>query len=263
MPYAEIDGARLHVRQRGAGEVALFIHGFPLDSSMWLAQLESLSDVRRCIAVDLRGFGRSCPVDGSPLTMEQHASDLAGVLDIVSVEQADIVGLSMGGYVALALAEMYPDRIRTLALVDTKSEGDSELARKGRDATAARLLEDGRTALAEGMQEALLAPQASLGAKARVRTMIEGCAYETIVGALAGLRDRPDRTHVLETIAAPSAVLVGEDDTVTPPADAGRMAAALPDCTLTVIPNAGHMAPIEHPTAVNAALRELWARAAD
>ncbi len=106
MPYAEIDDIRLHIRQQGAGPVALFIHGFPLDSTMWVDQLAVLSSDRRCIAVDLRGFGRSSPVTGEPVTMEQHAGDLAGVLDLISAEQADIVGFSMGGYVALAFAEL-------------------------------------------------------------------------------------------------------------------------------------------------------------
>ena len=99
MPYAEINDTRLHIRQQGTGSVALFVHGFPLDSSMWIEQLADLCDLRRCIAPDLRGFGRSAPVTGAPLTMEEHAADLAGVLDLVSEEQADVVGLSMGGYV--------------------------------------------------------------------------------------------------------------------------------------------------------------------
>ena len=77
MPYAEVNDTRLHIRQAGTGPVALFIHGFPLDSTMWIEQIADLAAVRRCIAPDLRGFGRSAPVTGAPLTMEQHADDLA------------------------------------------------------------------------------------------------------------------------------------------------------------------------------------------
>ncbi len=260
MPYAEVDDVRLHIRQQGTGRVALFIHGFPLDSSMWIEQLSALSEVRRCIAVDLRGFGRSSPVDGTPLTMERHAADLAGVLDLVSEEKADIVGLSMGGYVALAFAELYSDRVRSLALLDTRSGGDTEEGKAGRDATAERLLEEGRAAIAEGMQAALLAPGASLTARARLRSMIEGCPYETIVAALGGMRDRPDRTEVLSSVSVPAAVLVGEHDAVTPPADAEQMAEALGDASLSVIPGAGHLTPIENPAAVNEALLSLFAR---
>ena len=260
MPYAEVNGTRLHIRQEGEGPVALFIHGFPLDSSMWIEQLEDLGSLRRCIAVDLRGFGRSAPVTGAPLTMEQHAADLAAVLDLVSAEQADIIGLSMGGYVAMAFADMYPDRVRSLALIDTRSGADSDEGKAGRNAMAERLLDEGRNAIAETMESGLLSPQATIAVRARLRSMVEACPYETIVGALGGMRDRPDRTAVLRQIAVPAAVIVGEQDTVAPPTEAEAMAVALPDAALTIVPGAGHMAPIEQPEAVNEALRVLLAR---
>lgn len=260
MPYAQTQDIRLFVRQSGVGPVALFIHGFPLDSTMWLDQVEALAGTRRCIAPDLRGFGRSEPITGSILTMEQHASDLMGVLDLVSVEQADIVGLSMGGYVALAIAELYPDRVRSLALVDTRAGSDSGEARAGRDLMADRLLNEGRRAIADTLLPSLMGPEADRTARARVRTMIEECRYETIVGALAGMRDRPDRTALLPKITVPTAVIVGADDVVTPPAEAEAMAEMLPQCNLTLIPSAGHMAPIEQPAAVNQALRDGFTR---
>jgi len=257
MPYAEINNTRLHIRQRGQGPVAVFVHGYPLDSTMWIDQLNGLADIRRCIAVDLRGFGRSMPVTGEPLTMEQHASDLAAVLDLVSEEQADIVGLSMGGYVALAFAELYPKRLRSLALIDTRAGADNEEGKAGRNAAVERLLADGRSAMAGGMEAGLLGPEPSPAARARLRTMIEGCAYETIIGALAGMRDRPDRTSVLDTITVPCAVMVGEFDAVTPPVEAEQMADVIADAVLTIVPRSGHLAPIENPPAVTAALRSF------
>ncbi|MCP3993976.1 MAG: alpha/beta fold hydrolase [bacterium] len=260
MPYAEFDEVRLHIQQQGSGPVALFIHGFPLDSTMWIDQLNALSDIRRCVAIDLRGFGRSSPVNGAPLTMEQHAADLAAVLDLVSEEQADVVGLSMGGYVALAFAEAYPGRLRSLALLDTKSGADSDEAKAGRDALAERLLVEGRRAIATGMVDGLLAPEASIAARARLLSMIESCPYETIVASLAGMRDRPDRTAALPAISVPSAVVVGESDGVTPPEEAELMAGALSDTVMTIIPGAGHLTPIENPGAVNDALRALLLR---
>jgi 3-oxoadipate enol-lactonase len=259
--FAEVDGARLHIRQRGTGPVALFVHGFPLDSTLWLEQIAALSDLRRCIAPDLRGFGRSSPVTGAPLLMEDHAADLAAVLDLVSAEQADIIGLSMGGYVALAFAELYPDRVRSLALVDTKAGPDDEPGRRARDEAAARVVRDGRGSLADTMEAALLGPDPSLSTRARLRTMIEGCRYETIVAALAGMRDRPDRGALLPGCNVPSAVIVGEHDTVTPPGEAAAMAAALPDASLHTIAAAGHLSPIEQPAAVAAVLRTLLERA--
>ncbi|MGA9596049.1 MAG: alpha/beta fold hydrolase [Acidimicrobiia bacterium] len=260
MPYAEFDDVRLHIRQRGSGPVAVFIHGFPFDSTMWIEQLAALEGLRRCIAVDLRGFGRSSPVSGDPLTMESHAEDLAAVLDIVSEERADIVGLSMGGYVALAFAESYPDRMRSLALIDTRAGADSPEGKAGRDAMARRVVSEGRAAFAESMQATLLGPNASLNARARFRTMVEGCPYETLIGALAGMRDRPDRTSTLGSVAVPAMVMVGDQDAVTPPEQAAEMAAAIPGATLVTIADAGHLTPVEQPQAVSTALAEFYRR---
>lgn len=260
MPYAEVNDTRLHIRQAGTGPVALFIHGFPLDSTMWIEQMAYLSDIRRCIAPDLRGFGRSAPVTGAPLTMEQHAEDCAAVLDLVSAEKADIIGLSMGGYAAMAFADMFPDRVRSLALIDTRAGADSDEAKAGRDAMAVRVIDEGRSAIAVAMESGLLGPDASISARARVRSMVEGCLYETIVGALGGMRDRADRNEVLRRVTVPAAVVVGEMDEVTPPEEAAAMADALPDASLTVIPGSGHLSPIESPAAVNEAIGALLAR---
>lgn len=260
MPYAEVNDTRLHIRQQGSGPAALFIHGFPLDSTMWLDQLASLADLRRCVAPDLRGFGMSAPVAAQSLPMEDHAEDLAGVLDLISEEEADIIGLSMGGYVALAFAELYPERVRSLTLIDTRSVGDSDEAKAGRDALAERVVVEGRGAVADTMVSGLLGSAASAHVRARLRSMIESCRYETIVAALAAMRDRPDRSRILESISVPAAVIVGEEDMVTPPSDSEAMASLLPDAAYTLIEGAGHMSPLEQPEAVNRAIRELLLR---
>jgi pimeloyl-ACP methyl ester carboxylesterase len=164
----------------------------------------------------------------------------------------------MGGYVALALAELHPRAVRTLALVDTKAGADSQAAREGRDAAAARLLEQGRGALAGELCAALLGPMASRTARARLRSMAEGTRYETWLAALEGMKQRPDRTSVLARLRVGLAIVVGEDDALTPPAEARSMAERVSGARLTVVPGAGHLTPLEAPEALSAALRELW-----
>jgi 3-oxoadipate enol-lactonase len=259
MPGLQLADTSLHYLERGAGPVALFVHGFPLDATLWLDQLEALADVRRCAAVDLRGFGRSEATRLDVLSMEQHAEDLAAVIHALGASAADVVALSMGGYVALALVERHPELVRSLALVDTKAAPDSEQARRGRDEAAARLLREGRHALAGDLLAALLAPRASDAARARLRSMIEGTRYETVLAALEGMKQRPDRTHVLERLRVPVAVVVGAEDTLTPPEEAREMVRRVPGARLTVVPGAGHLTPLEAPHALAAALRELWA----
>ena len=248
-------GAGLHHREAGTGPVTLFVHGFPLDSRLWLDQIEALADMRRCVAVDLRGFGLSPPIRSSRMTMDDHAADLVRFLDTAGIDLVDLVGLSMGGYVALAFAERHPDRLRSLALVDTRSGPDGDDARRGRDEGIRRVLAEGRAVFVRGMVSGLLAPEAAPIAAARFLTMAEDTPYETLVASLAGMRDRPDRTAVLETIACPVAVVVGEHDAVTPPAAAHAMAAAAGGAEVHVIAGAGHLSPIEAPDAVTSALR--------
>jgi len=244
-------------RDRGDGPVALFVHGFPLDSTMWLEQIDRLSDIRRCIVPDLRGFGRSAPSLRPALTMEGHADDLVALVDALGVERVDLVGLSMGGYIALAFAALHPERLRTLALVDTKSTEDPDAAKEGRDAAAERVAAEGRSGLAADMLGVLVAETASAWTRARLRTMIESAPAESIVAALEGMKRRPDRTATLANLSVPVGVIVGEHDALTPLSDADHMATAA-GAAMTVIPDAGHMSPIENPGAVEAALRSLW-----
>jgi len=256
MPVIDSDGYRLHYREAGTGPLTVFIHGYPLDATMWLDQLAAFSDRRRCVAVDLRGFGLSDPIAEDVLPMERHAADVAALIASFGEEPADVIGLSMGGYVALAMAELYPGMVRSIGLIDTKATADPEAAKANRDVAALNAVVRGRGALADDLLEALLGSHAPLTAKARLRTMIEGTRVETIVAALEGMKRRPNRMHALKGLNIPSLVMVGEEDRVTPVPDAEAMADALSKARLVVIPGVGHMAPIEAPAAVNAALAE-------
>jgi 3-oxoadipate enol-lactonase len=257
MSGVTIEGFRMRCRERGEGPVAFLVHGFPLDSTLWLDQLEALSDLRRIVAPDLRGFGLSGP-SSVALTMERHADDLAALADHLGAQHVDLVGLSMGGYVALAFAERHGGRLRSLALIDTKTAADDERGKANRDMMAIRAVVEGRGALAEEMMESLLAPSASTMAKARLRSMVEGTPVETVVAALEGMKLRPDRSAVLAAVQVPVAVVVGEHDRLATPSDARAMADTVPGTSVTVISHAGHLTPIERPDDVSAALRRFW-----
>jgi pimeloyl-ACP methyl ester carboxylesterase len=254
----QLNGARIAFCERGArsGRTLLLIHGFPFDHRMWQAQLAGLQGQAHIIAPDLRGFGQSQVTPG-PLTMEQHADDLAALLAHLAVERAVVAGLSMGGYIAFAFWRRHAARVQALALLDTRAEPDSPQTRANREATAARVREAGPTAIARDMLPRLLASSslADPHLSGRVLNLMAQQPAEGIIGALAGLRDREDSRPTLPTIRAPALVLVGEHDALTPPADAATMVAALPNARLVVAPRAGHLSPLENPAAVNRALR--------
>ncbi|MGH8934760.1 MAG: alpha/beta fold hydrolase [Acidimicrobiia bacterium] len=256
----EVNGTELAYREEGEGPLAIFVHGFPFDHTMWLDQVVALGEQRRCVAVDLRGFGASAALTEDILSMEVLAADLAALIGGLGAKRADVVALSMGGYAALALWELYPEVVRSLALVDTRPEADTPEGKQRRDEMARHTLERGREWLADTLTEAILAPGASLSARARLRSMTEGTRYETIVAALAGMRERPDRRFLLHSISVPTLVVVGEQDRLTPLESARAMSEEIPGSRLVVIPEAGHLTPVERPADVSEALADFLPR---
>lgn len=255
-----LDGDRITVHVTGRGPVALLIHGYPLDHRMWLDTLHGpLAEQHTLVAVDLRGHGRSAWCGDAVHSMERFADDLGALIRVLSDDPVDVVGLSMGGYVALALWAEHEPLVRSLVLCNTKASADTDAARAGRAAAIATVLEQGRAAIAAGMLPKLLAPSADDLLRARVLTMIEDTPVETIVADLRGLAARPDRVAMLPTISVPTLVVVGEHDTITPLADAEVMANGIPDSRLLVAAGAGHLSPMEAPDEFARAVGELWA----
>jgi len=119
-----VDGAELDVVADGNGDAVVLIHGFPLTREIWNAQASELAKTHRVIRPDLRGMGRSSAPDG-PYLMETLAGDLAAILDALAIERAAIVGHSLGGFVALAFARMYTERVLRLGLICSRLAADS------------------------------------------------------------------------------------------------------------------------------------------
>jgi pimeloyl-ACP methyl ester carboxylesterase len=259
---ARIDGVEIEYDVRGEGAPLLLLHAFPLGLFMWEAQVEALSATHRVVRFDARGFGESAAGSG-PLTMERIADDGAFLLDHLGIERAMVGGCSMGGYAAFAFVRRHPQRLAGLILQDTRAGADSAEARAGRATLAAKVLAEGASAAAEAFLPKLLGEttrRERLALVESVRERILGTPPQGIANALHGLAARADSRETLPTIAVPTLVLVGAEDVLTPPPEAATMAAAIPRARLDVIPAAGHLANLENPAAVNAALRAFLAR---
>lgn len=253
-----MDGARLGLRQNGSGALALFVHGFTLDSRMWLNQLEDLADVRWCVAVDLRGRGGSDRAVETPHTPQAVADDLAALITALGGHLADLVGFSMGGYATLALMDRHPKLVRSVTLVGSKATADSAETRAARDRAVADIRADRGAGFADGFLPRLISSSADAQTADAVRTMIEETPPDTLIADLLGMRDRPDRTAVLDSWRGPVLAIVGEEDVLTPPADSHRIGSLAGDGRVLVVPGSGHMVPMEAPHALNAALRGFW-----
>lgn len=257
---ATINGVRLAYQANGdvSKPALLLVHGFPLDSGMWEAQLAGLGDRARVIAPDLRGHGRSeAPAGG--YSMERHADDLAALLDHLGIQKAVVAGFSMGGYATFAFWRRHPERVAGLAFVDTRAGADTPDGRSVRTATAERVRERGVSVLVDEMLPRLLSPEnlQDEGIVGRVREIILRQPAEGMIGALSAMRDRADSTGLLSTITVPTAVIAGEDDVITPPEVAVTTAKEMPEARSVLIVNAGHLSPMENPGEVNMALGEL------
>jgi YbgC/YbaW family acyl-CoA thioester hydrolase len=251
-----VNGVNLAVEVRGEGPAILFIHGYPLDRTMWRDQMEALEGFRR-IAPDLRGMGQSDAPDLG-YSMSIYAADLAALLEVLGVDEVILCGLSMGGYVALEFLRQQRGRVRGLILMDTRADADAPETRRSRDAAAAMAKDRGAAAIADAMLPKMLAA-GTLGSRPDVAESLRSLMGRTpvpgIVGALSAMRDRQSSEALLKSLGSiPTLVLVGEADTLTPPNVARGMVEAIPGAQLAIIPGAGHLPPVEQPEATSQAL---------
>ena len=260
MKKVAANGITLAVHDEGNGPPILFVHGFPLSHSMWRYQLEAFSADHRVIAPDLRGFGDSDVTEGT-VTMDQHADDLAALLDELSIiEPVVLCGLSMGGYIAWQFQQKYAERLRALILCDTRAISDTPEGVENRKRLAKMVIENGSAAVASVMLPNLFSPVTSVHQQAAIdelRKTISTTSPQGIAAASLGMAERPDVTSLLPSIETPSLLIVGEDDGISTPEEMKTIADAMPNARLEVIPEAGHMSPLENPEPVNAAIRDF------
>jgi 3-oxoadipate enol-lactonase len=254
-----IDGRPTRYLEAGSGRPLILIHAFPLDADMWRPQLEGVPTGWRFLAPDLRGFGTS-GVNAAAVSMDDHARDVLRLLDALELESAVIGGLSMGGYVAFALFRLAPQRVSGLVLADTRPQGDTQEGMRGRRALLELLSARGLPAVADDLLPKLLGPTTHAGRPAAViavRRLIEASSPTAITAAVHALMSRPDSTPDLRRISCPTLVLVGEEDAITPPADAESMHRQIAGSRFVILPRAGHLSNLEAPDEFNAKLSEF------
>jgi 3-oxoadipate enol-lactonase len=256
---ANINGIELGYDDHGVGLPIIFLHAFPLNRNMWTGLTTALLNERgfRLVTLDWRGFGESNLHDRI-LTMEQFADDVAALMDMLGMQQAVLCGLSMGGYAAFALLRKYPRRVRGLVLCDTRPGADTAEAKANRELVARLVEEQGVDAFANLQIPKLLSEytlQHHSEIERRVRQMINVATPDSIAAASRGMALRTDSTDLLATITCPTLVVVGEYDSLTPPAVAQEYARSIPGAQVAIVPLAGHLSNLEQPDAFLEAVR--------
>lgn len=240
--------------------VLVLLHGFPLDHRMWDEVAQALPDDLTVLAPDLPGLGASDLSGFGEPSLEAAADAVASTLHDAGASSVVVAGLSMGGYVALALAERHPELVAGLALVDTKSTADDDAARANRLRLAGEVEASGTVDAVRAMSVSLLG-ETSRTARADLIARLDGWIIEQspvgVAWSQRAMAARVDRTAVLRTFAGPATVVVGAEDQLTPVAAAEHMVAALMEPVFVTVPGAGHMSAVERPLAVAHALADL------
>ncbi len=242
----------------GTGLPVVFLHGFPLNRTMWDPQVGALVAECRCIPIDLRGFGESTAM--GPYSMDVYADDVIGVLDMLQIERATIMGLSMGGYVAMAMWRRHPRRIRALVLADTRAVADSIEAIERRREMIEVAEAHGSAAVAN-MQIAGMMGKTTRDKRPdiydAIHRMMAQAPAAGVIGALEAMIERPDSTPTLATVNVPTLIVVGDEDVITSPKESRIMQALIPGSGLEILPQAGHLSNVERPAAFNTVVSEF------
>lgn len=254
--HVEVGGVKLFCEVEGEGNPILFVHGYPLSGRLWDETVREMRTDHRCIVPDLRGHGQSEASERAD--MARYADDLAAILTALEeTRPVVVVGLSMGGYVAFEFVRRHRERVRALALVDTRAGPDSPDAAQRRREVAARVLREGSGGVADEMARLLFAAGADPELRAEWRAIMAATPPAGVAAALHAMAERPDSSATLAALDVPVLIVVGEEDALTPPEEARHMQSLSPGAVLKIVPGAGHMTPVERPAEFAAMLRNF------
>ncbi len=257
----EVNGIALQYQLVGEGETITFVHALGLDGDSWWQQVEALQDSYRLLTYDVRGHGRSGKPPG-PYSIDLFADDLYSLLEALGITRTHVVGLSMGGMIAQALAVAHPEKLHSLVLCDTSSGYTAEerqvfeqrarvAARQGMEPLVQPTLERWFTATFRASQPAVVE---RIAHTLRQNDPVAYAAACLAIGNVA-LTDR------LGAVRCPTMVVVGEEDVGTPPAMARTIAQAIAGARLELIRQAAHLVPVEKAAIFNALLLDFLPRA--
>ena len=246
----------------GHGPPLIFIHGFPLDHTMWRHQIDDLQTDYRVLALDLPGFGQS-QASRSEMSITGFADGIAEFLDRIGVQgKITLCGLSMGGSIGLQFALRHPHRLARLILCDCRAMADTAEGRKTRLDLAERVLKEGPEFVAAAMPARLFAAKTieqNPDIVQSIQAVIRSTASKSVAGGSLALANREDVVPRLGEIAVPTLTIVGSEDVISTSGEMAAMARMLPRCRHIEITGVGHMAPLEAPAQVNAEIRSWLA----
>jgi len=255
-----LDNGFLVYDRSGNGTPILFIHGFPLSRKIWNAQQEGLIDIADIISVDLRGFGQSFPYE-APYSMELLADDCIRLLERENIPYPLVIcGLSMGGYITLALYRKYPQLFKAMILTSTRAGADSDQGKVNRENTINNVREHGVGYIVDDMLPKLLS-NSTLSTRPSLVNTLRNIMLDTsvpgVIGSSEGMKNRADSTSLLSEINFPVLIVHGADDQLIPISEAENMHRQIANSHLEIVPAAGHLLNMEQPDLYNQIIRDF------
>jgi 3-oxoadipate enol-lactonase len=256
------DGARIDARIAGRGHerAVVLIHGFPFTNAIWESQGNALAQTFCVLMPDLRGAGKSSAPEG-PYLMERLAADIAVLLDALGIESAAVIGHSMGGYVALAFARMFTERVKRLGLIASRLRADTPAEAAARRELATRVdRESSIEPVVEAYLPRLLAAQTLAGRPEiveRAYAIARHTSAAGVAGALRGMALRAPSDDIAEDLGVPMLMLAGGSDRTLPIAEARADAERFARGRLAICNASGHLPMLEEASCVDGAL-QAW-----
>lgn len=242
----------------GSGTPLVLIHAFPTDQRLWDLQREKLKQYFRVITLDLPGFGKSSAVNGQAIQMTEYAHEVKTLLDHLHVEKAIIGGESMGGYIALAFLQQYPDSVDGLILSDTQAIADNEETKLKREATAVDVLAHGTTTLIAGFIPKALTALAPQQTREQLQIILNEQKPTAVASALRGMALRSDTSILLAETHLPILIITGDQDALIPPQQSQHMQELAKNSKLITITDAAHLSNLEQPEQWNQAVVDMF-----
>ncbi len=253
MKKLKVNGIELAYERLGTGTPLVLLHGYPLDHHTWDFITPLLEGMFDLILPDLRGFGQSTTVD-TQYTLDDFASDIAGLLDHLGIQKAAIAGHSMGGYTSLAFLSKYPERVRGLGLISTQTLADPPDKKEGRHKSAAEVAEKGIGGVVDAMKTKFSPSEEFQNAVTAIMQRQQPAAF---IGALKAMAERMDTSKLLTKAKLPVVVIHGDADSLISVDRAREMKNALPSTHFVELKGVGHLPMMEAVKETAEALKHL------
>lgn len=244
--------AYTHYKKMGSGIPVMLVHGFGEDANIWDAQMKALEDDCMLLIPDLRGTGKASS-SSLPASLEAMAADLLSILDAEKIPSCILLGHSMGGYIALAFAEIYPERLFAFGLIHSTTYADTEEKKEMRRKAIAFISTHESAAFLKTSTPNLFSESFQRKHASTITKLIEKSSTlqpSVLIAQYQAIMARPDRTHVLAESIVPVLMVIGKDDKAVNSADAEAQSKLNPLCTAVLL-DTGHMSMLEAPEELN------------